>query len=109
MSKKLKEKWDKEVAEARKQTPIYSGLIKYFPLALEEVARISWQGNEQHNKGEPLHWAREKSTDQMDASVRHITDYAKGIKKDTDGRYHLGKAAWRLLAQLELDLEEDNK
>lgn len=96
-------------AEKRKATPIFSGVLKYFPLAIEEVARVSWTGNEQHNKGEPLRWAREKSADQMDASSRHTLDYAKGIKRDTDGRCHLAKSIWRQMAQLQLDLEKENE
>ena len=102
---------EKELTEAekRKRVPIYSGVIKYFPDALKVVAQVSWVGNEQHNKGEPLHWARGKSMDQLDAAVRHITDYASGVKIDTDGVPHLGKAAWRLLAQLQLDEEKNNE
>jgi len=95
-------------AERRKQMPVFSGVLKYFPDAILAVSHVSWVGNEQHNKGEPLHWAREKSSDQMDAAVRHITDYANGIKIDTDGVPHLGKAAWRILAQLQLDIESDD-
>lgn len=96
-----------EEAQARKETPVFSGVIKYFPLALKAIARVSFVGNQQHNAGQPLHWAREKSTDQMDAAVRHIIDYANGTKIDTDGVPHLGKACWRLLAQLELDEEDE--
>jgi len=95
-------------AQQRKERPVFSGVIKYFPDALLAVANVSWIGNEQHNKGEPLHWAREKSSDQLDAALRHLTDYAKGIKYDDDGASHLGKAAWRVMAQLQLDLEEEN-
>lgn len=97
---------EKSEAQKRKRVPIYSGVIKYFPEALKVVARVSWVGNEQHNPGEPLHWARGKSMDQLDAALRHITDYAEGTKMDTDGVPHLGKAAWRLMAQLELDEEQ---
>lgn len=93
--------------EERKQRPLFSGLLAYFPDAMMEVAHTSWIGNEQHNKGEPLHWAREKSTDQMDACLRHITDYARGEKIDDDGAYHLSKAIWRLAAQLQLDKEHE--
>ena len=89
----------------RKTRPVYSGVLKYFPDALLEVANISFIGNEQHNPGEPLHWARHKSTDQLDAAVRHILDDAMGIEIDTDGGYHLAKAAWRILAELQLRLE----
>lgn len=100
---------EKSEAQQLKETPIYSGVISYFPEAMKEVARVSFIGNEQHNPGEPLHWAREKSKDQMDAALRHIIDYASGIKIDKDGASHLGKAIWRLMAQLELDMEKENE
>ena len=95
-------------ARARKECPMYSGLLVYFPDALEEVARLSFKANEQHNPGQPVHWAREKSTDHDDASLRHKTDRAKGIIFDTDGMRHRAKAAWRELAALQLELEADN-
>lgn len=96
-------------AQERKQCPVFSGVIKYFPDALRAVARVSFIGNEQHNKGEPLHWAREKSTDQLDALMRHLTDYASGDIYDTDGQPHLSKVVWRAMAQLQLDLENERK
>lgn len=77
----------------------------YFPDALAAVAEVSRMGNDQHNPGQPLHWAREKSTDQMDAAVRHIIDGGTD-RLDTDGGRHLAKAAWRILAQLQLEIEE---
>ena len=89
--------------KARKQTPIYSGVLKYFPKALAEVARVSYAGNEQHNPGQPLHWAREKSTDQHDCIVRHLLEAGT---LDTDGQRHSAKVAWRALAALELELEK---
>jgi len=55
----------------RKEYPLFSGLLKYFPDALMEVAHTSWIGNEQHNPGLPLHWDRTKSTDEADALMRH--------------------------------------
>ncbi len=88
--------------KARKQTPIYSGVLRYFPKALAEVARVSYAGNEQHNPGEPLHWAREKSTDQHDCIVRHLLEAGT---RDTDGMLHSAKVCWRSLAALELELE----
>jgi hypothetical protein len=91
----------------RKQRPVYSGFFSYFPDAIAEVAYVSWIGNEQHNPGEPLHWSRHKSTDQLDASARHTLDHAKGILKDTDGGYHLAKSIWRQLAELQLLLEKE--
>ena len=88
----------------RKAAPLARGLLDYFPRALTEVARISQAGNDQHNPGEPLHWAREKSTDHADCIMRHLID--RGTR-DTDGRAHSGKVAWRALAMLELELEEE--
>lgn len=90
-------------AQARKTFPIATGVLDYFPDALLEVARVSWEGNQQHNPGEPLHWAREKSTDQENTALRHFMQ--RGAL-DTDGRRHLAKAAWRILAMLQLEMEE---
>jgi len=42
----------------RKGIPITTGVLDYFPLALMEVARCSKAGNDQHNPGKPLHWAK---------------------------------------------------
>lgn len=94
-------------AEERKQRPIFSGVVKYFPLALAEIARTSKVANDQHNPGEPLHWDRSKSTDQLDACMRHLSDYARGEVLDKDGLYHLAKSAWRCMAELEILLEKE--
>jgi hypothetical protein len=96
----------KDAAE-RKALPIASGVLDYFPDALAEVARVSKIGNDQHNPGEPLHWAKEKSTDEADALVRHLLE--RGTI-DTDGTRHSAKVAWRALAllQRELDAEAAN-
>ena len=88
--------------------PVYSGVIKYFPLAIKEVSRVSLAGNEQHHKGTPLHWDKTKSTDEGDALLRHLIDHAMGIKYDTDGQRHLGKVVWRALALLERELENEH-
>ena len=88
----------------RKQRPIYSGVLQYFPDALLEVAYCSWMGNEQHNPGEPLHWAREKSTDEADALVRHLLQAGQ---VDSDGVRHSAKLAWRALALLQKEIERE--
>lgn len=90
----------------RKKYPLWSGLFKYFPDALAAVAHLSWVGNEQHNPGEPLHWAREKSTDQEDTMLRHLMESGT---VDTDGERHSTKLAWRALAKLQLELEARQK
>jgi hypothetical protein len=89
---------------ARKALPLYSFLTGYFPDAIVEMVKVSVAGNQQHNPGEPLHWARGKSTDQLNTAMRHIFDHAVQ-PVDTDGTYHLAKAAWRLLAELQLICE----
>lgn len=87
--------------KARKDTPMARGLIDYFPHALAEVADLSRVGNEQHNPGEPMHWAKEKSTDHADCIVRHLVD--RGMR-DTDGVRHSIKVAWRALAMAEIEI-----
>jgi dATP/dGTP diphosphohydrolase, N-terminal len=89
-------------AKARKDTPICTGVIDYFPRAMAYVAQVSKKGNDQHNPGEPLHWAKEKSTDHPDCIARHLVE--RGTF-DTDGALHDGKMAWRSMANLEIELE----
>lgn len=92
--------------KARKETPIVSGVLDYFPDAIAEVARVSFQGNQQHNPGQPLHWAREKSTDHADCIGRHLLQ--RGTR-DKDGERHSAKLAWRALANLQIEIEEERK
>jgi hypothetical protein len=94
-------------AQERKDIPIYSGFIKYFPLAIAEVARLSKIGNDQHNPGLPLFWDRSKSTDELDAMCRHMVDEASGVPLDTDGVSHKAKVAWRAMADLQKSLEAE--
>lgn len=88
----------------RKKYPMATGCLFYFPDALAVVSNVSWQGNEQHNPGQPLHWARSKSADQDDTIVRHL---AQSGTRDSDGIRHTAKAAWRILAKLQLELEAE--
>jgi hypothetical protein len=88
-------------AAERKAVPLAEGLLFYFPNALAEVARVSKRGNDQHNPGQPMHWAMEKSTDHADCILRHLVDAGT---LDTDGMRHTAKVAWRALALLETEL-----
>jgi hypothetical protein len=88
--------------DARKGIPIFSGLLMYFPDACAAVAELSRIGNDQHNPGEPMHWARGKSTNQLDTLLRHLMEVGT---LDTDGVAHSTKVAWRALANLQLELE----
>jgi hypothetical protein len=89
-------------ATERKKVPLGSGVLDYFPAALIEVAKVSWNGNNQHNPGQELHWSRGKSNDHSDTMLRH---YMERGTIDTDGMRHSAKLAWRALAILQLELE----
>jgi hypothetical protein len=95
---------EKSIAEAkaRKEYPVATGVIDYFPLAIKAIAYVSFIGNEQHNPGTPLHWDRSKSGDEADALMRHFLE--RGTL-DTDGVTHSAKMAWRALALLQKELE----
>lgn len=89
-------------SEERKRYPLASGLLDYFPDALVAVANLSWVGNEKHNPGQPLHWARGKSADEADTLMRHFV--CRGTV-DSDGVPHSVKVAWRALALLQKEIE----
>lgn len=89
---------------ARKEVPIFSGVLNYFPLAIAAVSRLSKRGNDKHNPGQPLHWAREKSTDHEDCIARHLID-AHTLDAVTCEYEDAVALAWRALALLQI-LEE---
>lgn len=91
---------------ARKAAPVFSGVFKYFPDALVAIAECSKAGNDQHNPGQPLHWDRSKSTDELDALARHLLEAGT---VDTDGILHDTKVAWRALANLQKKIEADRE
>jgi len=90
-------------SDARKEIPIASGCLDYFPDALAAVAELSYTGNQKHNPGQPLHWARGKSKDEADCLIRHFLE--RGTV-DTDGIRHSAKVAWRALALLQKEIEQ---
>lgn len=91
--------------QVRKNQPVFSGVLKYFPDALKEVSKASKAGNDQHHPDKPLHWDKSKSNDNEDALVRHLIDHSQN-PMDDDGVLHLAKVAWRALAALQIFLEE---
>ncbi len=91
-------------AKARKNIPLHSGVFAYFPDALIEVAIVSKLGNDQHNPGQPLHWAKEKSTDHEDCIARHTFD-AMQAKTKAERIEHKRARAWRALASLQVELD----
>lgn len=87
-----------EDAADRKNIPVYSGFIKYFPDAIVAISRLSLVGGIQHGQTrETLHWDRSKSTDNKDALMRHL------IEEDWTA------VAWRALAQLQKSIEDERK
>lgn len=90
----------------RKNVPMARGLLDYFPDALAAVADVSRVGNDQHNPGQPMHWAKHLSTDHADCLIRHLVDRGR---LDTDGLRHSAKVAWRALALLQTELEEEQE
>lgn len=91
----------------RKDMPVYSGVLTYFPNAIKYISKVSKAGNDQHHPDKPLFWDKEKSNDHTDALVRHLIDHSEE-PLDDDGIYHLGKVAWRALAELETFLNKKN-
>ena len=92
---------------ARKNIPVYSGFIAYFPDAICAVAELSRIGNNQHNPGKPLRWDRSKSGDELDAEMRHMIDGVR-TQRDQDGVLHKTKKAWRAMADLQKALEAED-
>lgn len=86
----------------RASYPMADGCLDYFPNALAEVSRISYEGNLKHNPGEPMHWNRHKSLDHRNKIIRHTVE----SKPDTEAAIeHAAQAAWRALAELQQKIE----
>jgi hypothetical protein len=82
-----------EDSDARKEYPVYSGFLQYFPAAVAAIAHHSYKGNFKHNPGQPLHHDRAKSGDEPDAMMRHL------MEQDLVGM------AWRAMSMLQKHLE----
>lgn len=92
-------------SDERKMYPLARGLLDYFPDACAAVARHSYEANQKHNPGQEMHWARGKSGDHRDCILRHAM--RTGL---FDGPYRESTAlAWRAMANLQEELENDYK
>jgi Domain of unknown function (DUF5664) len=102
---------DSLTSAERKEYPLTTGLMDYFPDALAEVAHVSWMGNEKHNPGEPLHHARGKSNDHADCCARHLAQRGGFDTIVINGQErrvrHSVALAWRALALAQEELERD--
>lgn len=99
----------------RKDYPMLSGLLKYFPAALAGASNTSKLGNDKHNPGQPLHHARGKSMDHGDCIIRHLTDTEdllaamKRGDKEVDTKMVLtevNQLVWRALAYSQMVHED---
>lgn len=97
-------------SKARKEYPIVTGCMDYFPAAIAEVARLSYLANEKHNPGEPLHHSRNKSGDHDDCLGRHTLERGKfeviAINDVDHYVLHSVCRAWRAMAAAQIELEE---
>lgn len=83
----------------RLEYPVTTGALDYFPNAIAYVAHVSKVGNDQHNPGQPMHWATDKSIGRGDQIGRHL---AQRYEADPEtGVLHAGNMAWRALEFLE--------
>lgn len=96
-------------SQKRKNSPVFSGVLQYFPDALMAVSQHSKAGNDKHNPGQPLHWSKGKSTDHADCIARHLIDIGPNwdLKDPETGSYHATALAWRALALLQILIERD--
>lgn len=82
-------------AEERKQIPVYSAFVRFFPRAIVAVTQKSMEGQRQHNPdGDTIKWIRSASSDDKDALMRHVIDE------------DWAAVAWRAMAVLEKELEQ---
>jgi len=93
-------------SQERKNYPLASGCLNYFPAAIAGVAKVSKLGNDKHNPGEPMHHARGKSSDHADCILRHLVDtqdllaaYMRGADVASEQvLLEASQLAWRALA-----------
>lgn len=108
--------------KARKMLPLFRFYTGYFPKAMREMTKVSVVNNVRYNPGSSpadISWARGKSTDQLGSAFRHM------VESCVDGKvfeavpveiaqltgiervYVLAEAMWRLGAELELTIEQE--
>lgn len=99
----------------RKNVPVWSGFVVYFPDAIVAVAQLSKWSDRKHNPEKPLDaaptWAKEKSTDEPDAGMRHAIEpllIGGDLYDQEDGFAHVIKKAWRAMAEAQRFLEAGN-
>lgn len=98
-------------SDYRKEFPITSGLLDYFPDACAAVSQVSYFGNAKHNPGQPMHHARGKSMDHADCILRHLSERGGFDTIVVDGVERLVRhtvaLAWRAMALAQEELERE--
>ena len=79
-------------AQERKDVPIWTAFVKYFPNAIAAVAKHAANGSKQHHPDDEPWWDMSKSQDEMDALMRHALEG------------HHEAVAWRAMANLEREI-----
>lgn len=96
-------------SQRRKNQPIARGCLDYFPDALLAVSEVSRIANEKHNPGMPMHWSKGKSDDHADCCVRHLIERGKWDTSMQERVRHSALAAWRALANLQIEIENERE
>lgn len=87
--------------------PVHQGVIKYFPRALNEIAKVSAFGAEKYDWHNWQH-VDDKDNRYRDAMARHILE-EQITRCDPDSHLpHLAHAVWNGLAVLEMMLESND-
>ena len=88
-------------SKARKDIPIYTGFVRFFPDAMGAVAQLSQIATLKHTPGATIAvWNKAKSTDELDCLMRHMVDDVNE-PYDRDNVLHATKVAWRGMANLQ--------
>lgn len=100
-----------EDAAERKNYPIYTGFIRFFPFAIAHIANHSHKATQQHHPDSPCHWDKSKSADEEDACARHFIEqaHAENIGDNDTLLKEATAKAWRAMANLERILTERKK
>jgi hypothetical protein len=92
------------IPRSERKPKVATGVIDYFPDAIDEIALVSEICNEQHNPGTDMHWDRAKSQDEANSLMRH---FKRRGTRDADGQRHTAKVAWRACAMLQKEIEDE--
>ena len=82
--------------------PVHSGVLATFPDALEAVAAVAQFGADKYCSGK-IGWNREVSKNHLESATRHLM--RAGEFDDESCLLHSAHLAWRVLAALQIELE----